>query len=370
MKRKILYVGLDVHKNSTDVAIATDRSNGKVRSYGKIASTPDALNKLVKKLQVDDKQLRFVYEAGPCGYQIYRHLDAKGIHCHVVAPSMIPRRSGDRIKTDRRDAINLVRLFRAGELTSIYVPTTEDEAIRDLLRCRDDMKRFERKARQRLLSFLLRHGHQYSGKKNWTKGFYNWLATVKFSHSAQQITLQEYIELTNECSQRIKRITEQIQVHVEEWSRAEFVKAYQALRGVSHIVAARVVSEIGDMRRFPTPKQLMAYLGLIPSEHSSGKSVRRGPITKTGNSHVRRALIEAAWTYKMQARISSILLKRQQGLPKSVCDISWKAQNRLCARYRWLIARGKSRQTVVTAIARELSAFIWAIDKETRHAQQ
>jgi transposase len=370
MKRKILYVGLDVHKNSTDVAIATDRSNGKVRSYGKIASTPDALNKLVKKLQVDDKQLRFVYEAGPCGYQIYRHLDAKGIHCHVVAPSMIPRRSGDRIKTDRRDAINLVRLFRAGELTSIYVPTTEDEAIRDLLRCRDDMKRFERKARQRLLSFLLRHGHQYSGKKNWTKGFYNWLATVKFSHSAQQITLQEYIELTNECSQRIKRITEQIQVHVEEWSRAEFVKAYQALRGVSHIVAATVVSEIGDMRRFPTPKQLMAYLGLIPSEHSSGKSVRRGPITKTGNSHVRRALIEAAWTYKMQARISSILLKRQQGLPKSVCDISWKAQTRLCARYRWLIARGKSRQTVVTAIARELSAFIWAIDKETRHAQQ
>jgi transposase len=370
MKRKILYVGLDVHKNTTDVAIATDRSNGKVRSYGKIASTLDALNKLVKKLQVDDKQLRFVYEAGPCGYQIHRYLDAKGIHCSVVAPSMIPRRSGDRIKTDRRDAMNLVRLFRAGELTSIYVPAAEDEAIRDLLRCRDDMKRFERKARQRLLSFLLRHGHQYSGKKNWTKGFYSWLATIKFSHSAQQVTLQEYIEATNECSQRIKRITEQIQVHVEEWSRAPFVKAYQALRGVSHIVATTVVSEIGDMRRFSTPKQLMAYLGLIPSEHSSGKSVRRGPITKTGNSHVRQALIEAAWTYKMQARISNILLKRQQGLPKSVCDISWKAQTRLCARYRRLIARGKSRQTVVTAIARELSAFIWAIDKEIQYAEQ
>ena len=240
-----------------------------------------------------------------------------GIACSVVAPSLIPRRSGDRIKTDRRDAVNLARLFRAGELTSIYVPTPEDEAMRDLIRCRDDMKRFERKARQRLLSFLLRHGHQYSGKKNWTKGFYTWLATVKFSHSAQQITLQEYIDVTNECSERIKRITEQIQVHVEEWSRARFVKAYQALRGVSHIVATTVVSEIGDMRRFPTPKQLMAYLGLIPSEHSSGKTVRRGPITKTGNSHVRRALIEAAWTYKMQARVSNILLKRQQGLPKS-----------------------------------------------------
>ena len=368
MNRKILYVGLDVHKKTTDVAIATDRSNGKVRSYGKIASTLDALNKLVEKLQVDDQKLRFVYEAGPCGYQIYRHLNAKGIHCSVVAPSMIPRRSGDRIKTDRRDAINLVRLFRAGELTSIYVPAPEDEAIRDLIRCRDDMKRFERKARQRLLSFLLRHGHQYNGKKNWSKGFYNWLATVKFSHSAQQVTLQEYLETTNECSQRIKRITEQIQVHVEEWNRAPFVKAYQALRGVSHIVATTVVSEIGDMRRFPTPKQLMAYLGLIPSEHSSGKTVRRGPITKTGNSHVRRVLIEAAWTYKMQARVSNILLKRQKGLPKSVCDISWKAQTRLCARYRRLFARRKSRQTVVTAIARELSAFIWAIDKEIQLA--
>jgi transposase len=217
---------------------------------------------------------------------------------------------------------------------------------------------------------LLRHGHQYSGKRNWTKGFYNWLATVKFSYPAQQITLQEYTEATNECSQRIKRLTQQIQVHVEEWSRVRFVKAYQALRGVSLIVSATVASEIGDMRRFPTPKQLMAYLGLIPSEHSSGKTVRRGPITKTGNSHVRRSLIEAAWTYKMQARISTVLLKRQQGLPKSVCDISWKAQIRLCAKYRRLMARGKTKQTVITAIARELSAFIWAIDKQMQFAEQ
>jgi len=205
MKNRLLYVGLDVHKNTTDVAIASGRSNGKVRSYGKITSTLDALNKLIKKLQDGDKELQFVYEAGPCGYQIYRHLNAKDIHCCVVAPSMIPRRSGDRIKTDRRDAINLVRLFRAGELTSIYVPTPEDEAIRDLVRCRDDMKRFERKARQRLLSFLLRHGHHYNGKKNWTKGFYSWLATVRFSYPAQQITLQEYIDVTNECSERIER---------------------------------------------------------------------------------------------------------------------------------------------------------------------
>ena len=364
MKKKILYVGLDVHKNTIDAAVATSRSNGKVRSYGKIDSTLDALDKLIDKLKGTNVELRFVYEAGPCGYQIYRHLASKNISCSVVAPSMIPRRSGDRIKTDRRDAINLVRLFRAGELTSIYVPTVEDEAIRDLVRCRDDIRCIERKARQRLLSFLLRHGHHYGGKRHWTKGFYNWLAKIRFSQTAQQIVLQEYIDTVSECSERVKRITQQIQMHVDQWNRAPYVRAYQALRGVSLIVSATVVAEIGDMNRFPNPKQLMAYLGLIPSEHSSGKKVRRGSITKTGNSHVRRVLVEAAWTYKMPARKSIILLKRQQGLPKSVCDISWKAQTRLCARYRRLIARGKSRQATVTAIARELSAFIWAIDKQ------
>ena len=364
MKKKVLYIGLDVHKNTIDAAIATGGSNGKVRSYGKINNTLDALNNLVDKLSGKNVELRFVYEAGPCGYQIYRHLKSKQISCAVVAPSMIPRRSGDRVKTDRRDAINLVRLFRAGELTSIYVPTVEDEAIRDLVRCRDDMKRFERKARQRLLAFLLRHGYHSGGKRHWTKGFYTWLATIKFSHSAQQIVFQEYIDTAAECSERIKRITEQIQAHVDLWSRAPFVKAYQALKGVSLIVAATVVAEIGDMNRFANPKHLMAYLGLIPSEHSSGQSVRRGSITKTGNSHVRRVLVEAAWTYKLPARKSKYLLRRQQGLPKSVCDISWKAQTRLCARYRRLIARGKSRQTTTVAIARELSAFMWAIDKQ------
>ena len=368
MKKKVLYIGLDVHKNTIDVAIANGRANGKVRSYGKINSTLDALNKLIVKLQDKDIELRFVYEAGPCGYQVYRHLNSKNIHCAVVAPSMIPRRSGDRIKTDRRNAINLARLFRAGELTSIYVPTIEDEAIRDLIRCRDDMRRFERKARQRLLAFLLRYGHCYPGKKHWTKGFYNWLAKIKFSHPAHQIVFQEYIDTANECSQRIKRITEQIQTHVEPWSQSRLVKAYQALRGVSLIVAATVVAEIGDMSRFQNPKQLMAYLGLIPSGHSSGKTIRRGSITKTGNGHVRRVLVEAAWTYHLPARVSTILLKRQQGLPKSVCDISWKAQTRLCARYRRLIARGKTKQTTVTAIARELGAFIWAIDRQMQEA--
>ena len=368
MKNKLLYIGLDVHKSTIDVAVATGCSNGKVRSYGKIDSTLDALNQLIKKLDGKDSQLRFVYEAGPCGYQIYRHLRSKNIDCAVIAPSMIPKRSGDRIKTDRRDAINLVRLHRAGELTSIYVPTVEDEAIRDLVRCRGDMVRLERKARQRLLSFLLRHGHLYPGKKNWTKGFFTWLGTVKFSQPAQQITLQEYIDSAKECSQRVKRTTDLIKAHVEQWRREPFVKAYQALRGVSLIVACTVVAEIGDMNRFQNPKQLMAYLGLIPSEHSSGKSVRRGSITKTGNGHVRRVLVEAAWSYRMPARVSKVLLARQRGLPKSVCEISWKAQTRLCARYRRLVARGKTTQTVATAIARELGAFIWAIDRQMQEA--
>lgn len=237
--------------------------------------------------------------------------------------------------------------------------------MRDLFRCRDDIRRAERKARQRLLAFLLRYGLHYSGKKHWTKGHINWLAGIKLSHPAQQIVFQEYIDAANECTARVQRITKQIQVLVPQWSRAPYIRAYQALRGVSLIVAATVVAEIGDMSRFKNPKELMAYLGLVPSEHSSGKAVRRGPITKTGNSHVRRVLVEAAWTYKMWARKTKTILKRQEGLPKSIC-ISWKAQVRLCTRYRRLFAKGKSKQTIITAIARELSAFIWAIDKEVQ----
>ena len=366
MRENILYVGLDVHKNTIDVAIADGRHKSKVRSYGKIDNTPDALDKVLKKLKSSKTELSVVYEAGPCGYQVHRHLTSKAISCSVAAPSLIPRRSGSRIKTDRRDAVNLARLFRAGELTCIYIPTPEDEAMRDLTRCRDDIRRLQHKVRQRLLAYLLRHGFRYSATKNWTKTHMNWLAGVKMDHPAQQIVLQEYIDTTNECTERIERITEQIRVLLPEWSRAPFVKAYQALRGVSMIVATTIVAEIGDMGRFKNPKELMAYLGLIPSEHSSGNTVRRGSITRTGNGHARRVLIEAAWTYQMRARKTLPILKRQKDLPKSICDISWKAQTRLCTRYRRLHAKGKSRQATITAIARELSGFIWAIDQEVQ----
>jgi len=242
MTDNILYIGLDVHKNTIDVALAEGGVDGEVRSYGKIDNTTDALDKLLKKLQPDKSKLSVVYEAGPCGYEIYRYLISKGHACSVVAPSMIPRRSGDRIKTDRRDAVNIVRLFRAGELSSIYIPTEEDEAIRDLTRCRDDIKRLQRKVRQRLLAFLLRHGFRYRGKKNWTQAHMNWLAGVKMPHPAQQIVLQEYIDAADECTDRLQRITEQIQAMLSEWSRAPFVRAYQALRGVSLIVATTVVA--------------------------------------------------------------------------------------------------------------------------------
>jgi transposase len=319
---------------------------------------------MIRKLQATETELRFVYEAGPCGYQIYRHLRAQGLQCDVVAPSMVPKRSGDRIKTDRRDACNLARLYRAGELTAIYVPQEDDEAMRDLVRGRQDAVNAQRKVRQQLGGFLLRHGFRYPGKCAWTLAHRRWLAGVRMAHPAQQIMMQEYIHSVEECTQRVHRLTEQILQLMPDWRMRPLVGALQALRGVAPVVAATAVAEIGPMGRFERPRQLMAYLGLVPSESSSGGSVRRGAITKTGNGHARRALIEAAQAYSHPARISRVMLKRQEAVPEPIRQIAWKAQLRLCARFRKLTARGKSRNRVVTAIARELSGFMWAIAKQ------
>jgi transposase len=277
---------------------------------------------------------------------------------------MVPKRSGDRIKTDRRDACNLARLYRAGELTAIYVPQEDDEAMRDLVRGRQDAINAQRKVRQQLGGFLLRHGFRYPGKCVWTLAHRRWLAGVRMPHPAQQIMLQEYIHSVEECTQRVHRLTEQILQLMPDWRMHPLVGALQALRGVAPVVAATAVAEIGPMGRFEKPRQLMAYLGLVPSESSSGGSVRRGAITKTGNGHARRALIEAAQAYRHPARISRVILKRQEAVPEPIRQIAWKAQLRLCARFRKLIARGKSRNRVVTAIARELSGFMWAIAKQ------
>jgi len=286
---------------------------------------------------------------------------AKGYSCLVAAPALIPRRPGDRIKCDRRDALTLARLFRAGELTAIRVPDVDDEAMRDLTRAREDAISVERRAKQRTTALLLRHGRRYPGKTTWGKGHWSWLLQQVMEHPAQQIVLQEYLDAVREASLRVQRLTGQIRELLPQWRRAPFVAAYQALRGVSLITATTVVAEIGDLSRFHNPKELMAYLGLVPSEHSSGTSVRRGRITKAGNGHARRVLVEAAWAYRLRARVTRPLLQRQEGLPESIRQIAWKAQLRLCARYRRLLARGKTKQTIVTAIARELAAFLWAI---------
>jgi transposase len=364
MKKRITFVGLDTHKNSIEVALADDGRNTEVRLYGSIGGDLASLDKMICKLQATGTELRFVYEAGPCGYQIYRHLRAQGLQCDVVAPSMVPKRSGDRIKTDRRDACNLARLYRAGELTAIYVPQEDDEAMRDLVRGRQDAVNAQRKVRQQLGGFLLRHGFRYPGKCAWTLAHRRWLAGVRMAHPAQQIMMQEYIHSVEECTQRVHRLTEQILQLMPDWRMRPLVGALQALRGVAPVVAATAVAEIGPMGRFERPRQLMAYLGLVPSESSSGGSVRRGAITKTGNGHARRALIEAAQAYSHPARISRVMLKRQEAVPEPIRQIAWKAQLRLCARFRKLTARGKSRNRVVTAIARELSGFMWAIAKQ------
>src|SRR5438128_3015473 len=364
MRKSTMYVGMDQHKESIEIATADEGRDGEVRRYGRIDGEVESLDRVVRKRVAGGIELRFGYEAGPCGYHLYRYLTAKGLACKVVAPSLIPKKSGDRVKTDRRDAVNLARLERAGELTAVYVPQVEDEAMRDLSRAREDAKRSETRARQQLLALLLRHGLKYSGKTAWSQPHLRWLARVKLPQPAQQIAFQEYVEAISEAAARVERLTTQIRTLLPEWRMAPVVAALQALRGVSLVTAVIAVAEIGDLTRFTNPRQLMAYLGLVPSEHSSGPHRRLGAITKAGNSHLRRVLVESAWAYRLPARVTLIIRRRQEQLPKAVCDIAWRAQLRLCARYRRLTTRGKTKQVVVTAIARELVAFMWAIAVE------
>src|ERR1700726_3078092 len=363
MADRITYVGLDVHKESIVVAVASGGLRGEVREYGRIANTAAALDRLLRKLGVDGMALRFCYEAGPCGYGIQRRLSAQGHECVVVAPSLIPKRAGDRVKTDRRDAASLAKLHRAGELTAVWVPDARHEAMRDLVRARLDAVHSLRRARQQLSGFLLRQGCHY-GRPAWTKLHRRWLAGLIFEQAIHHIVLEDYIAAVEAAEARRDRLTAQIETMLPDWTLAPVVAALQTMRGIAMVNAATLIAELGDLSRFADPRQLMAYLGLTPSEYSSGSSVRRGGITKAGNGAARRLLIEAAWSYRFPARLSRELLLGQESQPKPIRDIAWKGQVRLCARYRRLARTGKPANVVTTAIARALTGFVWAIARQ------
>jgi transposase len=357
------FVGLDVHKDTITVAVADGQPGGEVRFWGTIENSPERLRSLAEKLSARYDKVEFIYEAGPCGYEIYRGLSARGLACRVVAPSLIPRRPGDRVKNDHRDAISLARLARAGELTAVWVPDPVHEAMRDLVRARHAANRDRTRARQRVQSFLLRHALIYP-KKAWTARHRTWLADRSFPHAAQQVAFQSYLNGLDQACSRREQLEGQIRDLVPGWSLAALVDALQALRGVGLVIAVSVAAEVGEMSRFENPKQLMSFLGLAPGEHSSGKKARPRGITKVGNAAVRCLLYEAAWSYRYTPKVGSYMLAHlPEGLSQEVKDIAWKAQLRLSKRYRQLLAKGKKSQVAITAVARELVGFMWSIDR-------
>jgi transposase len=358
----VRFVGMDVHKESIAIAVA-DGAGGEPSPVATIANDTARLLKQLLKLG-RKADLRCCYEAGPTGYGLHRDLRAAGIHCVVIAPSLVPVQTGNRVKTDRRDAVKLARFLRSGDLTEVAVPDQATEAIRDLERARDDAKKAERVARHQLSKFLLRHGRIYQGKTAWTLKHLDWMRQQRFEQEAQQRVLTDYLHTVEEASARVERLTRDIAELVESWHLAPLVKSLQALRGVQLVTAVVIAAELGDFGRFATAPQLMAYLGLVPSEHSSGESKQRGRITKAGNSHVRRVLVEAAWSYRFRPNLSAAIRERNQGVEPTIRAIAWKAQERLHRRYARMMGRGKSKQKTVTAVARELAGFVWAIGRE------
>jgi len=365
-KRYAVYVGLDVHKETIAVAIA--RAGREEPQYrGEIAHTGKAVGKLIKRLsaEFDGEVLLFCYEAGPCGYGLYRQILEAGHECEVVAPSLIPKKAGERVKTDRRDALKLARYLRGGDLTAVWVPDEEQEAMRDLCRARGDMKSQERKAQQQLNAFVLRHGHHWpANKKRWTAAHFNWLEGLKFAHDWQQVVLQEYVNAVKAASGRVADMMAQMERVLPHWRLAPVVNSLTALRGIDKLSAMTLLAELGDISRFTSPRQLMAYLGLVPGEHSSGAKRRQGAITLTGNRHARRTLIESAWAYRFAARQTAHLKRKAANASDEAKAIGWRAQKRLCGRYRTLTQAGKNTKLVCVAIARELIGFVWDIVRQ------
>lgn len=358
MKEYTRFIGLDVHKASITVAYA-EAGRSEPVDYGDIPNTPEAIAKMVKKL-AREQESHFSYEAGACGYEIYRQLTAMGYDCLVAAPSLIPKQPGCHIKTNRRDARSLSKLDRAGELTAVWVPDEAQEAIRDLVRCRKDFKEQQHQVRQRLSSFFLRHGRHFKEGKAWTDRHARWMATQKFAFPEQEIVFREYLHQLEYSSQRLVEMERQMAKSLEGWNLRPVVEALMALKGEALVVAMTLVSELGDISRFATPQQFMAFVGLVPSEYSSAKR-RQGGITKTGNGAARMALIEAAWCYRTPARMTRHLKAKAAQAPPAIQEIAWTAQKRLHDRYWHLVHRGKKPVQAVAAVARELAGFVWAI---------
>ena len=361
MKKKLRFLGLDVHAETITVAVA--EPDGEVRSLGTIANRMESIRRLVKKLGPVE-QLQACYEAGPTGYVLYWQLAQLGVKCEVIAPTLVPMKAGDRVKTDRRDAERLARSYRSGDLTAVWVPDEASEALRDLVRAREAAKQDQLRARHRLSKFLLRMGRRPApGMKVWTTLYLAWVRQIRFEQSAQQATLVDYLHEVDHMAERVKRLEQAITEAVKLASPAvqEVVKGLQALRGIAEISAVTIVAELGNITRFEGARQLMGYSGAVPSEDSSGPRTRRGGITKTGNAHLRRIVVEAAWSYRHRPAIGPRLRKRQETVSEPIKEIAWKAQVRLHKRYMKLVAAGKDHRKIVTAVARELLGFVWAI---------
>lgn len=361
MHDSTVFVGLDIHKESNVAAYSVDL--GEVQSLGNIGVRERDLDRLCTRMQGKGSRVCFVYEAGPCGYGLQRYLTGKGFECMVCAPSLIARKPGDRVKTDRRDAIMLVKALRMGDLTAVHVPDVGDEAMRDLVRAWGAAKHDLRQARQRLKSFLLMHAVRYTGKANWGPAHRRWLSRFVFPAPWAQIAFEEHRRAIEDRLAQCERLEAALHEAAPTWRWYPVVAAIQAMRGVQFTIAISLIAEIGDLARFDHPRQLMAWLGVTPSEHSSGASRKLGGITKAGNSYARKVLVEAAWSYRYPAKVSAIIQRRHAGLPKPVLDRAWDAQLRLCRRYRRLTARGKLPNVAVVAVARELAAFLWDIGR-------
>jgi transposase len=361
MKNKVRFLGLDVHAETIAVAIA--EPDGEVRSLGTIVNRAESIRKLVKKLG-SVEQLKACYEAGPTGYVLYWQLAELGVACEVIAPTLVPMKAGDRVKTDRRDAERLARSYRSGDLTAVWVPDEGSESLRDLVRAQEAAKQDQLRARHRLSKFLLRMGQRPAvGMKAWTAPYLAWVRQVHFTQVAREATMLDYLHEVDHMSERVRRLEQAITEAVKLATPAvqEVVKGLQALRGIAEISAVTIVAELGSITRFDTPRQLMGYSGAVPSENSSGKRTQRGSITKTGNAHLRRIVVEAAWSYRLRPAIGPRLRKRQEGVSEPIKEIAWKAQVRLTKRYARLAAAGKDQRKIITAVGRELLGFIWAI---------